>query len=112
MLTPTMTVLLVFHIIIVAIMIGLILLQKSECGALGMGGGNFMTARGTANLLTRSTAVLATLFFITTLVLAILFKGSLQKSSILDKGDDTKPAITTPATSPEAPMPAAPAPSN
>ena len=110
MITPTMTVLLVFHIIIVAIMIGLILLQKSEGGALGMGGGNFMTARGTANLLSHSTAILATLFFITTLVLAILFKGSLQKSSILDRVDDTKPAITAPAVPTEAPMPA-PAPS-
>ncbi len=70
------TVLLVVHIIFVAVMIGLILLQKSEGGALGMGGGNFMSARGTANLLTRSTAVLATLFFISTLILAMQFKGS------------------------------------
>ena len=78
------TVLLVVHIIFVAIMIGLILLQKSEGGALGMGGGNLMTARGTANLLTRSTAVMATLFFVSTLVLAVNFKGSKSSESILD----------------------------
>jgi preprotein translocase subunit SecG len=79
------TVFLVLHIIFVAIMIGLILLQKSEGGGLGMGGGNFMSARGTANLLTRSTAVMATLFFISTLALAISFKGSKSSASILDK---------------------------
>lgn len=78
------TVFLVLHIIFVAIMIGLILLQKSEGGGLGMGGGNFMSARGTANLLTRSTAVMATLFFISTLALAISFKGSKSSTSILD----------------------------
>jgi preprotein translocase subunit SecG len=78
------TVLLVVHIVFVAIMIGLILLQKSEGGALGMGGGNLMTARGTANLLTRSTGVMATLFFISTLVLAMNFKGSKSSESILD----------------------------
>ncbi len=54
--------LLIIHIIIVAIMIGLILLQKSEGGALGMGGGGFMTARGTANLLTHATAFFAAAF--------------------------------------------------
>lgn len=76
------TVLLVVHIIFVAAMIGLILIQKSEGGALGMGGGNFMSARGTANLLTRSTAVLATLFFLSTLILAMQFKGSKTSTQI------------------------------
>ena len=76
--------LLIFHIILVAIMIGLILLQKSEGGGLGIGGGNFMTARGAANLLTRSTAVVATLFFISTLVLALNFKGVQKQKSIID----------------------------
>ena len=102
------TVLLVTHIIFVAIMIGLILLQKSEGGALGMGGGNLMTARGTANLLTRSTAVMATLFFVSTLVLAVNFKGSKSNDSILD-AVETKPAIETPvdASKPALPTPEA-----
>ena len=90
------TVLLVVHIIFVAIMIGLILLQKSEGGALGMGGGNLMTARGTANLLTRSTAVMATLFFVSTLVLAVNFKGSKSSESILDDVE-AKTAVEAPA---------------
>lgn len=111
------TVLLVVHIIFVAIMIGLILLQKSEGGALGMGGGGLMTARGTANLLTRSTAVMATLFFVSTLVLAMNFKGSKSSESILDGVapaaqkempvvDHSKPALPV---EPEAPaLPTAP----
>ncbi|HBN22088.1 MAG TPA: preprotein translocase subunit SecG [Holosporales bacterium] len=113
------TVLLVVHIVFVAIMIGLILLQKSEGGGLGMGGGGLMTARGTANLLTRSTAVMATLFFVSTLVLAMNFKGSKSSESILDAAstkdqapkempavDHSKPALPT---EPEAPAtPAAP----
>lgn len=71
-------------------MIALVLFQKSEGGALGMGGssggglGGFMSARGTANLLTRATGILATLFFLTTLGLAILFKGGATQKSILE----------------------------
>ncbi len=82
---------LVFHIILAAIMIGIILLQRNEGGALGMGGGNssggFMTSRGAANLLTRTTAVLATSFFVTTIVLALMIKGEHKPKSILDEDD-------------------------
>ena len=53
---------------IVLAMVGLVLLQNSEGGGLGMGGGGgFMTSRGTANVLTRATAILAGLFFVTSL---------------------------------------------
>jgi preprotein translocase subunit SecG len=73
-------------------MIVLVLFQKSEGGALGMGGaggggrgiGGFMSARGTANLLTRTTGVLATLFFLTTIGLAVAFKGGVDQKSILE----------------------------
>ncbi len=65
------TVAIVIHLMIVAIMIGAVLLQKSEGGGLGMGGGaGFMSSRGTANLLTRTTAVLAFGFFVTSLFLS------------------------------------------
>lgn len=65
------TVVVVIHLMIVAIMIGTVLLQKSEGGGLGMGGGaGFMSSRGTANLLTRTTAVLAVGFFLTSLFLS------------------------------------------
>src|SRR6185437_1522436 len=69
------TVILVVHLMIAAALIGVILLQKSEGGALGMGGGGmsgFMTGRSTANLLTRTTAILAAVFFLTSIVLALL----------------------------------------
>lgn len=65
------TVVIVIHLMIVSVMIGAVLLQKSEGGGLGMGGGaGFMSSRGTANLLTRTTAVLAAGFFLTSLFLS------------------------------------------
>jgi preprotein translocase subunit SecG len=65
------TVAIVIHLMIVAVMIGAVLLQKSEGGGLGMGGGaGFMSSRGTANLLSRTTAILAVGFFLTSLFLS------------------------------------------
>jgi preprotein translocase subunit SecG len=65
------TVVIVIHLMIVVVLIGTVLLQKSEGGGLGMGGGaGFMSSRGTANLLTRTTAVLAFLFFMTSIFLS------------------------------------------
>ena len=67
------TVLIVIHLMIVLALVGVVLIQRSEGGGLGIGGGSgFMSARGTANALTRTTAILATLFFITSLGLGIL----------------------------------------
>ena len=69
------TVLLVVHIMIAVALVGVVLIQRSEGGGLGIGGGTaggFMTTRGTANLLTRSTAVMAAVFMATSLALAIL----------------------------------------
>ncbi|MBW8904043.1 MAG: preprotein translocase subunit SecG [Bradyrhizobium sp.] len=64
-----LTVIIVIHLMIVSAMIGLVLLQKSEGGGLGMGGGGggFLTSRGTSNVLTRTTAILAAVFFATSL---------------------------------------------
>ena len=69
------TVIIVIHLMIVLTMIGVVLLQKSEGGGLGIGGGGgggFMSSRGTANVLTRTTAILAGAFFATSLLLSIL----------------------------------------
>src|ERR1700754_3056892 len=67
------TVVIVIHLMIVATLIATVLLQKSEGGGLGIGGGaGFMSSRGTANLLTRTTAVLAVGFFATRLLLCWL----------------------------------------
>ena len=69
------TVVIVIHLMIVVVLIGAVLLQKSEGGGLGMGGGaGFMSSRGTANLLTRTTAILAMGFFVTSL-LPVLDRG-------------------------------------
>src|SRR5438876_9185927 len=78
------TVVIVIHLMIVAVLIGAVLLQKSEGGGLGMGGGaGFMSSRGTANLLTRMTAILAVGFFITSLFLSWLAGYDRKPSSII-----------------------------
>jgi preprotein translocase subunit SecG len=78
------TVLIVVHLMIVATLIATVLLQKSEGGGLGMGGGaGFMSSRGTANLLTRTTAVLAVGFFLTSLFLSWLASYDRRPSSII-----------------------------
>ncbi len=83
------TVLIVIHLMVVLALIGVVLIQRSEGGGLGIGGGGggggggFFTARGTANVLTRATAILAALFFITSLSLTILAGWGRTPASIL-----------------------------
>ena len=80
-------VILAIHIFLGVSMIGVILLQRSEAGGLaGMGGGNaFMTARGTANLLTRVTAVLASGFMATSICLAILADRQIKDPTLINQ---------------------------
>src|SRR5499427_5876306 len=78
------TVIIVVHLMLVLAMIGVIMLQKSEGGGLGIGSsGGFMTSRGTANVLTRATAILAAGFFITSLALSIIAGHSRAPTSIM-----------------------------
>jgi preprotein translocase subunit SecG len=78
------TVVIVVHLMLVATLIATVLLQKSEGGGLGMGGGGgFMSSRGTANLLSRTTAVLAVGFFLTSLLLSWLASYDRKPSSII-----------------------------
>src|SRR5471030_1457247 len=78
------TVAIVIHLMIVATLIATVLLQKSEGGGLGVGGGaGFMSSRGTANLLTRTTAVLAFGFFLTSLFLSWYAGLDRKPSSII-----------------------------
>jgi preprotein translocase subunit SecG len=96
------TVVIVIHLMIVLAMIGVVLLQKSEGGGLGMGGGGgggFLSSRGTANVLTRTTAILALGFFVTSLLLSILAGFDRKPRSIIS---NTGPA---PASAPGAPAP-------
>ena len=78
------TVVIIVHLMIVATLIATVLLQKSEGGGLGVGGGaGFMSSRGTANLLTRTTAILAVGFFATSLFLSWLASYDRKPSSII-----------------------------
>ena len=91
------TVLLVIHLMIAAALCAVVLLQRSEGGALGIGSsggaGGFMTGRGTANMLTRVTAGLAAAFFITSISLTLLAQQSRRGVSPLDRPAATAPAV-------------------
>ena len=83
------TVVLVIHLLIALGLIGVVLLQRSEGGALGIGGGgggggSMFSSRGAANLLTRMTAGLALCFFVTSIVLTILARGTSEPTSVFD----------------------------
>ena len=101
------TVLLILHLFVTLALIGVVLIQRSEGGGLGIGSsqgmGTFMSGRGTANLLTRMTAILAAVFFVLSLSLALLSKGTTVRRSVLDA---PAPTDSTPGTS----LPATPAP--
>jgi preprotein translocase subunit SecG len=95
------TVIVVIHLMVVIAMIGFVLLQKSEGGGLGIGStGGFLTSRGTANVLTRATAILALVFFVTSLLLSILAGMGRKPASILNTGS---PATQQPG-APPAPL--------
>ncbi|GBD43822.1 Protein-export membrane protein SecG [bacterium HR40] len=96
------TVVLVIHLLIAIALVAVILVQRSEGGGLGIGGGSMgglMTTRGTANLLTRTTAILATAFIGTSLLLAILAGNANRAREILERVPATAPAA--PATAPQ-----------
>jgi len=88
------TVIILIHLMIVLAMVGLILIQKSEGGGLGMGGGGggFMSSRGTTNVLTRTTAILAGIFFVTSLFLSIIAGLERKPRSVLDGATPTAPS--------------------
>jgi len=102
-------ILLACHIVVCIALIGVVLLQRSEGGALGMGGGpsGFMTARGAGDLLTRTTWILGTLFFVLSLALTLLAGRERGASSVVDR---VKMNSLAPSTLNKAPaQPAAPA---
>ena len=118
------TVLLIIHLFVTLALIGVVLIQRSEGGGLGIGSsqgmGSFMSGRGTANLLTRTTAILATLFMGLSLVLALLnhgtggVAGSLLENSAptsAPRPGGTLPASPAPTTEAPAPPPAPKGPS-
>jgi len=126
------TVLIIIHLVIVLALIGVVLLQRSEGGGMGLGGSGgggvsgFMTGRGQANALTRATAILAGLFFVTSIALTIMATTTRAPRSILDGAAPAAPGQQAPAggqgsnvleqlqrlqgDQPAAPAPGAPAP--
>ncbi|PYE42512.1 protein translocase subunit secG [Rhizobium sp. PP-F2F-G20b] len=112
-------VLLVIYLMVVLALIGVVLIQRSEGGGLGVGGGSgFMSARGTANALTRTTAILATLFFVLALAMSIYARYQPNATDVLDRipgttnnGNgvlDSLGGTTTAPATPATPAPAAP----
>ena len=97
------TVILVIHVILAICIIIAVLLQKSEGGGLGIGGsgnagGGFMTARGTANFMTKLTAFLGGCFFLTSIVLALLSSNNApsianEVNKEIEKSSTNKPAV-------------------
>jgi preprotein translocase subunit SecG len=98
------TVLWIIHLFVTLLLIGVVLIQRSEGGGLGIGSsqgmGSFMSGRGTANLLTRTTAILAIIFMALSMALAALNKGGNVNRSILDTTPISAPA---PASAPALP---------
>jgi preprotein translocase subunit SecG len=99
-------VVIVIHLIIVLALVVVVLLQRSE-GGMGLGGGSsgvsgFMSGRGQANALTRATAILATAFFTTSLILSVLAGQNRAPRSILDGATTTQPGAPA---APSAPAP-------
>lgn len=95
------SIILVIHLLVILAMIVVVLLQRSEGGGLGIGGGGggLVSVRGSANLLTRTTAVLAVGFFVTSLTLAILAGNRTESRSIMDEA----PAAPAAPAQPEQP---------
>src|SRR5947208_2926635 len=98
-------VLIIVHLFVAVALIIFVLLQRSEGGALGMGGGGsglggLFSPRGAADTLTRTTAILAILFFLTCLALNLLSLRGRDEKSILDSPVTPNAPISTPAKSP------------
>lgn len=108
------TVIIVVHLMLAVALIGVVLLQKSEGGALGIGGGGggmsgFLSGRSTANLLTRTTAILAAAFFATSIALAVLASSQRGPRSIIDQGPlPTAPANPSPQSQQKPAVPSGP----
>ena len=103
------TALLIVHLFVTLALIGVVLIQRSEGGGLGIGTsqgmGGFMSGRGTTNLLTRTTAILGTAFFVLSLSLALLNRGAVGagRPSLLDNPPASAPAAEAPPAAPRGP---------
>ena len=89
---------LIINIILAILLIGVILLQRSEGGALGLGVSqdNFVSSRSASSFLTKSTAIIATLFIITSISLTIMSKEEFSSTSVLEKVEDEEKESSEP----------------
>ncbi len=80
-------IILVLNVILAILLVGIILLQKSEGGALGLGVSqeSFVSSRSAGSFLTKTTTIIATLFIITSIALTIISRGEVSSSSVLEK---------------------------
>ena len=80
-------IILVLNVILAVLLVGIILLQKSEGGALGLGVSqeSFVSSRSAGSFLTKTTTIIATLFIITSIALTIISRGEVSSSSVLEK---------------------------
>ena len=106
------TILLLIHLFVTLALIGVVLIQRSEGGGLGIGTsqgmGGFMTGRGTTNLLTRTTAILGTIFFALSLSLALLNRGTVGTGRSLLDTPPTAPLLPPAGATPAPPAPTGP----
>jgi preprotein translocase subunit SecG len=103
------TILLVIHLLIAIALVVVVLLQRSEGGGLGIGGGGgsgsgLVSVRGTANLLTRATAILAVCFMLTSLSLAIVAGHTGERSSVLDTERPQTESVAPKPSEPSVPL--------
>ncbi|MEL6947242.1 MAG: preprotein translocase subunit SecG [Pseudomonadota bacterium] len=105
------TVLITVHIMLVIALIVLVLLQRSEGGALGIGGsgggggggGGFMSARGAANALTRTTTIIAAGFFVTSIALGVIAKNENPTNDVLRQVEGVQTGVPNQSGTPAAP---------
>lgn len=93
------TILLVIELFVTLALIGIVLIQRSEGGGLGIGGsqgmGSFMSGRGTANLLTRATAILAAIFMVLAIAIGLLHRAGTGNSILTAPAPISAPATST-----------------
>ena len=92
-------IILILNIILAVLLVGIILLQKSEGGALGLGASqdSFISSRSASNFLSKTTGIIATIFIITSILMTILSQKEISRTSVLEKieekEDSTDPQI-------------------
>ena len=92
------TVIIVIHLMVIIALVALVLMQRSEGGALGIGGaGNFLSTRSQGNVLTRTTAIMAAAFFVTSIMLTLLTRFGKKPASILENVRSGQAPVSAPA---------------